>query len=83
MRGDNIPVSKLQISTEKTSINKTACEPQCMCVVDKVLTARYSMVYIENEACPEKKDFLQMKQKVLLKTQIFICEIRPAFLAQT
>lgn len=25
---------------------------------EHVLTARYSMVYIENEACPEKKDFL-------------------------
>lgn len=28
-----------------------------------ILTARYSMVYIENEACPEKKDFLK-RQKV-------------------
>lgn len=32
-----------------------------MCVANKALTARYSMVYIENEACPEKKDFLQRK----------------------
>jgi hypothetical protein len=32
---------------------------ECVCITGQVLTTRYSIVNMEKEAWPEKKDFLQ------------------------